>query len=206
MSGAWRLALMLVLASACAADDCGCASIDTGIDSGLIDAAQRPQLDLTIAAELADGRAVRLSEVDKPLAVVFAYTRCANPRKCPAIARGLGGLDRAARAGGLGDRVALALVTYDPEHDTGERLAAFAAACGIDPDGAVLLIRPPTETKAAWFGAIGARVSFNADGVALHASELLLIDARGRLARSRRAVAWDDADVVRDLAALADER
>ncbi|HKO56951.1 MAG TPA: SCO family protein [Thermoanaerobaculia bacterium] len=73
--------------------------------------------------------------------VAFFFTSCEEA--CPIVAHTLVGLQRA-----LGDRrdVSIVSVSLDPEHDTPERLAAWARRFGVRP-GWTLVTGPPSSLR-----------------------------------------------------------
>ena len=89
-----------------------------------------------------DGSTLRLSDLRGEVVVLtFIYTRCPMPEFCPAMDAKFAELARRISAApGRSDRVRLLSVSFDPEHDTPEVLAAHAARRGA---------RPPLWTFAA---------------------------------------------------------
>ncbi len=81
------------------------------------------------------GTARTLSEWrGKVLAVTFVYTRCPIPDFCPRMDRHFAAAQRDILADpALRDRVALLSVSFDPDFDTPEVLAAHARQAGADP-------------------------------------------------------------------------
>jgi protein SCO1 len=68
--------------------------------------------------ELTHGRITVLS---------FIYTRCAAPKACPYATSVLGQLhDRSAKDASLTRNLRLVSISFDPEHDTPQRLAAYS--------------------------------------------------------------------------------
>ncbi len=52
----------------------------------------------------------------RPSIVVFFYTRCDNPTKCPLTMYRFGSLQRMLQQSGYGESIGLAAITYDPEY------------------------------------------------------------------------------------------
>lgn len=75
-------------------------------------------------------RAALLGLAPGQIAVVsFVYTRCGDGRGCPAALAVLQRLDRAIAADpALAGRMRIATVSFDPAHDTPERMAALRAS------------------------------------------------------------------------------
>jgi len=76
-----------------------------------------------------DGRAIRLDEFrGKALLITFIYTRCPLPNFCPRVTRNFAAIERQLAAKpALLARTELLSVSFDPEHDTPERLRAYGA-------------------------------------------------------------------------------
>ncbi len=76
-----------------------------------------------------DGHAIHLGQFKgKALLVTFIYTRCPSPNFCPLVTRNFAKVDRElAATPALYARTHLLCVSFDPEHDTPERLRAYGA-------------------------------------------------------------------------------
>ena len=172
-----------------------------------LEPARRPSLaTLDVPMTDQDGRVVPLSDlVDRPTVVSFFYTRCDNPYKCTRTVTDMARLQHALEEAGLDDGVRLLLITYEPEFDSPGRLKQY----GIDRDlrfgPNALALRPDPSRKADLFAALGVAVNFQAGWVNLHGVQLMLIDRRARLARTYHTLAWDDAEVLKDLRTLVRE-
>jgi protein SCO1 len=73
-----------------------------------------------------DGRRVPMSEVlprDAPVALTFIFTRCGSV--CPLLSKTLAALRKRMRA--KAEALRVVSITIDPEHDTPEKLKAYAA-------------------------------------------------------------------------------
>lgn len=153
-----------------------------------------------------DGHELDVSELGgRPVALTFLYTRCTNPNRCPLVATRMGQLQKLAEAEKLDGRVALAVVTYDPDHDTPDVLRRYGTDHGIRFTPGVRLLRPDREQKDDFFDRLRVTVNYNPEGVNLHGLQLFLFDRAGRFVRLYRSVVWDNADVLADLKRLADE-
>jgi protein SCO1/2 len=83
------------------------------------------------ALEDLDGRLVRLADLRGHVALVsFVYTRCTSA--CPLLTARLAVLQRRATALAPSERPVLVTITVDPERDTTERLAEYAARFTAD--------------------------------------------------------------------------
>jgi len=153
-----------------------------------------------------NGRSVRLSDFrGAPIALSFAYTRCQNQRKCPAVARSLGELQKVLNSAALAPRPFVALVTYDPDYDTPDVLARFAEGHGIAVDSKTLLLRPAADARTDLFRSLNVAVNYRDGLVNLHGVQLILLDKQGRQVRTYHSLMWDNAAVLKDLARLAAE-
>jgi cytochrome oxidase Cu insertion factor (SCO1/SenC/PrrC family) len=141
----------------------------------------------------------------QPLALSFIYTRCTNPNKCARVARAMGALEAEVQAAGLGERVRLLLLTYDPEHDTPNVLSNYAQAQGVKADSALRLARMDSVGTRKLLDRLEAAVNFNDSGVNIHGIQLFLFDKQGRWVRTYKTLLWDNAAVLRDLQKLASE-
>ena len=76
-----------------------------------------------------DGRPIHLAQFKgKSLLVTFIYTRCPLPDFCPRVTRNFAAVDRQIAANSqLRGKTHLVCVSFDPEHDTPERLRAYGA-------------------------------------------------------------------------------
>ena len=76
-----------------------------------------------------DGRAIHLGQFrGKALLITFIYTRCPLPDFCPRVTHNFALIDRQLAGNpGLYGKTHLLCVSFDPEHDTPERLRAYGA-------------------------------------------------------------------------------
>jgi protein SCO1 len=76
-----------------------------------------------------DGRPIRLDDFrGKALLITFIYTRCPLPDFCPRVTRNFAAIERQlATDPALLARTELLSVSFDPEHDTPDRLRAYGA-------------------------------------------------------------------------------
>lgn len=74
-----------------------------------------------------DGRLIRLNQFrGKDLLITFIYTRCPLPNFCPLVTRNFANIQRQLSADPkLKAKTHLLCVSFDPEHDTPERLKAY---------------------------------------------------------------------------------
>ena len=74
-----------------------------------------------------EGRRIQLSQFrGKELLITFIYTRCPLPNFCPLVTRNFANIERRLSADPkLKGKTHLLCVSFDPEHDTPERLKAY---------------------------------------------------------------------------------
>ena len=74
-----------------------------------------------------EGRIIHLSQFrGKDLLITFIYTRCPLPNFCPLVTRNFAAIDRQLAADPkLNGKTHLLCVSFDPEHDTPDRLKAY---------------------------------------------------------------------------------
>jgi protein SCO1/2 len=157
-----------------------------------VDSLHHVQLDI----ETAQGARTTLAETagHVRIATMF-YASC--PMACPLIIDALRSIDRQLSAR---ERKALRmlLVTLDPERDTPAALGGLAALRGIDESRWTLGRASPSDTRKL-AAALGIRYRRLDDGNFDHSSELVLLDAQGRVLARSTALRVDPAflDVLR---------
>jgi protein SCO1/2 len=133
----------------------------------------------------------------RPSIVVFFYTRCDNPTKCPLTMYKFGCLQRLLQEAGLGDAVGTAAITYDPDYDRSERLLQFATSWGAKPSPLHRVLRTVGDfsTLRDYFE-LG--VNFAASGIVnRHQLEAFVLDKNGHIAHVVTRRRWDEAELVR---------
>lgn len=134
-------------------------------------------------------------------ALTFVYTRCPLPDYCPLMDRRFAEVQRTVSGDAvLNRRVRLVSVSFDPEHDTPERLREHASALRADPAvWRFATIADPDEidTFAARFG---VNVIREKDGTITHNLRTIVIDPDGRVVSVRDGNTWTAAEIVSDLA------
>ena len=120
----------------------------------------------------------------RPSIVVFFYTRCDNPAKCPLTMYRFGNLQRRLHEAGLGAAIGTAAITYDPEYDRPERLRQYAESWGAIPAPGHRILRTIDDfARVRDYFALG--VNFNASGIVnRHQLEAFVLDAQGRIAHA----------------------
>jgi protein SCO1/2 len=138
----------------------------------------------------------------RPTIVVFFYTRCDNPTKCPLTMYRFGNLQRLLQQSGLGESIGLAAITYDPEYDRAERLLQYAESWGAQPSARHRILRTLGDFPLlSEYFSLG--VNFSASGIVnRHQIEAFVLDERGRIAHAITRRRWDEAQLMRLAAAL----
>ncbi len=125
------------------------------------------------------GRPVALSTLAGKVVVVnFLYTRCALPQFCLRMANNFGALQR--RFGNeLGRDLVMLTITFDPQRDTPEVLASYAAQWQANPEGWHFLTGSVADIRrvCALFG----QEAFPDEGLMNHSLHTAVIDRTGRL-------------------------
>ncbi|MDH5566114.1 MAG: SCO family protein [Myxococcales bacterium] len=124
----------------------------------------------------ANGEAFRLAQLrGHPVLVLLFYGTCEHA--CPILVHDLQRLDAALDPE---QRVAVRylLVSFDPERDTPERLAAYAREHGLDPPRWTLLHGDPDQIRALAL-VLGIRYRPTGDGGFSHTSRITLLDREG---------------------------
>jgi protein SCO1/2 len=124
-------------------------------------------------------RRVRLSAfAGKVVVVNFVYTRCALPQFCLRMSNAFAALQKRF-ASELGRDLVLLTITFDPERDTPEVLASYAARWHAHPAGWRFLTGDTTEIRrvCAMFG----QEAFPDEGLMNHSLHTAVIGRRRTL-------------------------
>jgi protein SCO1/2 len=151
-----------------------------------------------------DGRAIHLAQFKgKALLVTFIYTRCPLPDFCPRVTRNFAVLDKQIDANPVLRGTHLLCVSFDPEHDTPERLRAYGATyIGSDAKTAfanwdfAVPKKPELVEMAKWFD-VG--MSDAADGSITHTLSTTLIGANGKVVKFYPGNDWTVEELLGDL-------
>jgi protein SCO1/2 len=141
----------------------------------------------------------------RALTVTFVYTRCPLPDFCPAMDRQFAALQKAVKTDArLRDRVHLATVSFDPEHDTAEVVGRHAAAIGADPSVWSYLTGAPAAINhlTSRFG-VSAIQEHDAGQTFTHNLRTAIVDPAGHLVKIYTGTDWTPDDVLNDLRAYA---
>jgi protein SCO1/2 len=141
-------------------------------------AAGQPVPDFTLTDQ--SGQPVRLSTISagKVVAINFVYTRCALPQFCLRASNVFSVMQRRF-ARQYGRDLVLLTVTFDPERDTPEVLASYAARFNADPKMWRFLTGRTSDVRrvCALFGV----EAYLDEGLVNHSLHTAVIDRRGRL-------------------------
>jgi len=156
-----------------------------------------------------DGRAIHLGQFKgKALLVTFIYTRCPSPEFCPRVTRNFAEVEKQLAADPAAyAKTHLLCVSFDPEHDTPERLRAYGATyIGSDAKNAFAhwdfaVPEKPVLLEMAKFFDLG--MTSDAEGTITHTLSTTLIGPDGKVVRFYPGNEWTAEQVVADVKQLA---
>ncbi len=152
-----------------------------------------------------EGHSRKLSDFrGRPIAMTFIFTRCPNPNMCPLMTATIGELEKRLAEEELSDKLHLLMVSYDPHHDTPEKLKEYATNLGVKFTS-VTLLRPDKETFTDFAAEFQMGVGYSSTGQIQHRIEMLIIDAQGRFVRDYVGEVWSNDPVLADLKRLLEE-
>jgi protein SCO1/2 len=155
------------------------------------------------------GRRFTLSSLQgRTVALTFIYTSCPYPTFCPLMDRQFKEVQTRVQAdAALRGRVRLLSLSFDPDHDTPEVLAAHAKELGADPAVWTFATAPRSEIEAfgAHFGLLISRDP-KTPRIITHSLSTAVIDPHGRLTALYRGNEWTPDALVGDIAHAAAER
>jgi protein SCO1/2 len=152
-----------------------------------------------------DGRAIHLAQFrGKELLITFIYTRCPIPNFCPRVTRNFAAIGKQLAAdSSLLSHTQLLSVSFDPEHDTPERLRAYGAQyIGSDAKGAFVhwdfaVPQKPVLTEMARYFDVG--ITAGPDGTINHTLSTTLIGRNGKVVHFYPGNEWTPEEVVTDI-------
>ena len=151
-----------------------------------------------------EGRTKRVSEFrGKTIAVTFVYTRCPLPDFCPRMDRNFEAAQDLLRSDAtLASRVHLLSVSFDPDYDTPQIMAAHARRVGADPAVWSYLTgeRKSVDLLAGAFGVSIMREDQPMQEI-MHNLRTAVIDANGRLVTVLNGRDWTPEDLLSALRA-----
>ncbi len=122
--------------------------------------------------------------------VGMVYTSCGHA--CPRMLLDMKRIeDETGRSGGVG----FVLVTIDPERDTPERLAEYAAGARLDPERWTLLHGAEGDILEL-AALLGVRYRQMANGEFIHSNLLTVLDPAGQLAHRQKGLGSDPAETL----------
>jgi len=152
-----------------------------------------------------DGRAIHLKQFQgKALLVTFIYTRCPSAEFCPRVTRNFALVEKQLAASpALYARTHLLCVSFDPEHDTPQRLRAYGATyIGSDAHSAFVhwdFAAPDKEglPEMAQFFDLG--MTTEADTTITHTLSTTLIGPDGKVVRFYPGNEWTADQITADV-------
>jgi protein SCO1 len=155
-----------------------------------------------------DGRPIRLEQFKgKALLITFIYTRCPRPDFCPRVTWNFSAVNKELAASpAIYARTQLLCVSFDPEHDTPERLRAYGAQyIGSDAKSAFThwdfaVPEEPVLKQMAQYFDVG--MTDAADGSITHTLSTTLIGPDGKVVRFYPGNEWTVDQVAADVKEL----
>jgi len=152
-----------------------------------------------------DGRLIHLDQFrGKELLITFIYTRCPLPDFCPRVTHHFAAIEKQLAADpALNARTHLLSVSFDPEHDTPERLRAYGAQyIGSDAKGAFAhwdfaVPQKPVLLEMAKYFDLG--MTAGPDESITHTLSTTLIGRDGKVVRFYPGNEWTPEEVMADV-------
>ena len=156
-----------------------------------------------------DGRVIHLDQFrGKTLLITFIYTRCPLPNFCPLVTHNFAVIDRQLASNpALYAKTHLLCVSFDPEHDTPERLRSYGAQyIGGDAKNAfahwdfAVPSKPELLEMAKYFD-VG--ITHGEGDTIMHTLSTTLIGPQGKVVQFYPGNEWTPQQVVADVKKLA---
>jgi protein SCO1/2 len=155
-----------------------------------------------------DGRPVRLGQFKgKALLVTFIYTRCPRPDFCPRVTWNFAQVNKdLAATPAIYAKAHLLCVSFDPEHDTPDRLRAYGVqyigrdAAGVFDHWDFAVPEKPVLKQMAQFFDVG--MSDAGDGSITHTLSTTLIGPDGKVVKFYPGNEWTAEQVAADVRAV----
>jgi protein SCO1/2 len=152
-----------------------------------------------------DGRPIHLDQFrGKELLITFIYTRCPLPNFCPRVTRNFADMDKLLAANpALYGKTHLLCISFDPEHDTPERLRAYGATyIGSDAKNAFVnwdfaVPEKPVLEKMALYFDVG--ITHDANDSITHTLSTTLVGADGKVVQFYPGNEWTVEQVLADV-------
>lgn len=135
-----------------------------------------------------DGRVVQVSRfLGRKIILNFIFTRCPDPKMCPAATAKMMAIQAAAKEEGIAGLEFIS-ITLDPKYDSPAVLRSYAEARGIDTANFSFLTGPQIAVTnlMAQLGVI----AFEKDGLLTHSLATLLIDENGKIIHREEGTQW----------------
>jgi protein SCO1/2 len=152
-----------------------------------------------------DGRAIHLGQFKgKTLLLTFIYTRCPLPNFCPLVTRNFAEINsQLAAQPGLYAKTHLICVSFDPEHDTPERLRAYGVSyIGGDAKNAFAhwdFAAPDKATVLEMAKFFDVGITHGAEDTITHTLSTTLIGGDGKVVQFYPGNEWTPAQVLVDV-------
>jgi protein SCO1/2 len=152
-----------------------------------------------------DGQPIHLGQFHgKALVVTFIYTRCPSPEFCPRVTRNFASIEKQLSAKpALYNKTHLLCVSFDPDHDTPERLRAYGVTyIGSDAKSAFAhwdfaVPEKPVLAEMAKFFDLG--ITNETDSTITHTLSTTLIGPDGKVVRFYPGNEWTAEQVLADV-------
>ena len=152
-----------------------------------------------------DGRTIHLRQFrGKELLITFIYTRCPLPNFCPLVTHNFAVIDKSLAAHpALYAKTHLLCVSFDPEHDTPERLKAYGEEyMGSDAKDAFkhwdfAVAKKPVLMDMAKYFDVG--ITYGANDSITHTLSTTLIGANGKVVHFYPGNDWTPQQVLTDV-------
>lgn len=143
------------------------------------------------------GKVVKVERfLGKQIVLNFIFTRCPDPKMCPASTAKMMLLQAAAKEKGV-DNLELISITLDPEYDTPGILNEYASFRGIDTSNFSFLTGPETAIRDLMLQ-MGV-LAFPDDGLIRHTLATMLIDEEGKIIYRSDLSGWKYEDYLNRL-------
>jgi protein SCO1 len=144
------------------------------------------------------GRAFRLSDFKgDALAITFIFTRCPLPNFCPLMNRQFAEVQRALKGERASSNWHLLSLTLDPDYDTPERLAVYAAAYEPDPQRWTFATGNAEDIQKLG-PAFGLATIRNGEQID-HNLRTVIVDASGRVKRVFAGNEWTPRELLDEM-------
>lgn len=129
-----------------------------------------------------------------PVVVNFIFTRCGNPKMCPASTQSMKKLGDALAVNAQLQSVKLLTITFDPTYDTPGVLRMYADGYKIDTQRHLFLTGDKNQIKDLMrhYGIL----TTEADGTIVHNSAFVIVSPEGRIVQRRDGSVLDPNDIV----------